>query len=48
MGERGKAMNNKAYIDYLNSLHNNNAQNENEYGQRNIQNPYFEAVMDLV
>lgn len=45
MGERGKAMNNKAYIDYLNSLHNYNAQNENAYGERNIENPYFEAVM---
>jgi len=38
-------MNNKAYIDYLNSLHNYNAQNENAYGERNIDNPYFKEVM---
>ena len=29
-------MDNKLYIDYLNSLHNYNAQNENAYGERNI------------
>lgn len=38
-------MNNKLYIDYLNSLHNYNAQNENVYGERNIDNPYFKEVM---
>lgn len=38
-------MNNKAYIDYLNSLHNYNAQNENAYGERNVDNPYFKEVM---
>lgn len=29
-------MDNNLYIDYLNSLHNYNAQNENAYGERNI------------
>ena len=38
-------MDNKLYIDYLNSLHNYNAQNENAYGERNIDNPYFKEVM---
>lgn len=38
-------MDNKAYINYLNSLHNYNAQNENAYGERNIDNPYFKGVM---
>lgn len=38
-------MNNKAYIDYLNSLHNYNAQNENAYGERNVDNHYFKEVM---
>ena len=38
-------MNNKLYIDYLNSLHNYNAQNENAYGEKNIDNPYFKEVM---
>ena len=38
-------MNNKMYIDYLNSFHNYNAQNENAYGERNVDNPYFEEVM---
>lgn len=38
-------MNNKRYIDYLNSLHNYNAQNENAYGEKNVDNPYFKKVM---
>lgn len=38
-------MDNKIYIDYLNSLHNYNAQNENSYGERNVDNPYFKEVM---
>lgn len=38
-------MNNKMYIDYLNSLHNYNAQNENAYGEKNLDNPYFKEVM---
>lgn len=38
-------MNNEKYIDYLNSLHNYNAQNENAYGERNVDNPYFKEVM---
>ncbi|MCJ7847580.1 hypothetical protein MUB35_19850 [Blautia sp. NSJ-175] len=38
-------MNNKMYIDYLNSLHNYNAQNENAYGEKNVDSPYFEEVM---
>ncbi len=33
------------YIDYLNSLHNYNAQNENAYGEKNIDNLYFKEVM---
>lgn len=38
-------MNNKKYIDYLNTLHNYNAQNENAYGENNIENTYFKKVM---
>lgn len=38
-------MDNKDYIDYLNTLHNYNAQNENAYGERNVDNPYFNQVM---
>ena len=38
-------MDNDLYINYLNSLHNYNAQNENAYGERNIDNPYFKDVM---
>lgn len=38
-------MNNKAFVDYLNSLHNYNAQNENAYGERNVENQYFNDVM---
>ena len=38
-------MNNKMYIDYVNSLHNYNAQNENAYGEKNVDSPYFEEVM---
>lgn len=38
-------MDNNLYIDYLNSLHNYNAQNENAYGERNIDNQYFKDVM---
>lgn len=37
--------NNKGYIDYLNSLHNYNAQNENAYGEKNVDNRYFKKVM---
>ena len=38
-------MSNNMYIDYLNSLHNYNAQNENVYGEKNVDNPYFKEVM---
>lgn len=38
-------MSNKAFVDYLNSLHNYNAQNENAYGERNVENQYFNDVM---
>lgn len=38
-------MNNMEYIDYLNSLHHYNAQNENAYGERNVDNFYFKEVM---
>ena len=35
-------MDNKEYISYLNSLHNYNAQNPNSYGEKNVDNPFFE------
>lgn len=38
-------MENNSFVDYLNSLHNYNAQNENAYGERNVENPYFDDVM---
>lgn len=38
-------MQNKSYIDYINSLHNYNAQNPNSYGERNVNNAFFEEVM---
>ena len=38
-------MNNRKYIEYLNSLHNYNAQNENAYGEKNVENPYFKEIM---
>lgn len=38
-------MYNKDYIDYLNSLHNYNAQNQNSYGEKNIENTFFNSVM---
>ena len=38
-------MGNNSFVDYLNSLHNYNAQNENAYGERNVENPYFDDVM---
>lgn len=37
--------NNKDYITYLNSLHNYNAQNQNAYGEKNAESPYFKDVM---
>ena len=38
-------MDNNAFVDYLNSLHNYNAQNENAYGERNVGNAFFKDVM---
>lgn len=38
-------MKNRQYIQYLNSLHNFNAQNENAYAEKNIENAYFKEVM---
>ena len=35
-------MYNKDYIDYLNSLHNYNAQNQNSYGEKNVESPFFD------
>lgn len=35
---------NKEYIDYLNSLHNYNAQNPNAYAEKNVDNPFFSKV----
>lgn len=29
------------YVDYLNSLHNYNAQNPNAYGERNVESPFY-------
>ena len=36
---------NRDYIDYLNSLHNYNAQNQNAYAERNVENEYYSDVM---
>ena len=32
------------FVDYLNSLHNYNAQNENVYGESNVNSPYYKNV----
>ncbi len=34
-----------SYVDYLNSLHNYNAQNPNAYGERNVENPFYAQTM---
>ncbi len=41
----GGIMNNEEYIQYLNSLHNYNAQNQNAYGEKNVKNGFFEEVV---
>lgn len=33
------------FVEYLNSLHNYNAQNPNAYGEKNVKSPYFSDVM---
>lgn len=33
------------FVDYLNSLHNYNAQNPNAYGEKNVESPFFSDVM---
>ena len=33
------------YVSYLNSLHNYNAQNPNSYGEKNVENAFFNKVM---
>ena len=38
-------MYNEEYISYLNSLHNYNAQNSNSYGEKNVNNKFFQDVM---
>lgn len=38
-------MYNEEYIDYINSLHNYNAQNPNSYGEKNVNNTFFKDVM---
>lgn len=38
-------MTNSEYIMYLNSLHNYNAQNQNAYGEKNVNSPFFSDVM---
>lgn len=38
-------MYNKEYISYLNTLHNYNAQNPNSYGEKNVNNQFFQNVM---
>lgn len=38
-------MDTKEYISYLNSLHNYNAQNENAYAEKNIENDYYQKIM---
>lgn len=37
-------MNNKSYIEYLNSLHNYNAQNANAYGEKSVRSKFFKEV----
>lgn len=37
-------MNNEKYVAYLNSLHNYNAQNPNAYGEKNVNNEFFQEV----
>lgn len=37
-------MKNEKYISYLNSLHNYNAQNPNAYGEKNVDNEFFQEV----
>ena len=37
-------MGNEKYIEYLNSLHNYNAQNSNAYGEKNVGNEFFQEV----
>ncbi|ETJ18436.1 hypothetical protein Q604_UNBC18632G0007 [human gut metagenome] len=38
-------MDNREYIAYLNSLHNYNAQNQNAYGEKNVESTFFNDVM---
>ena len=38
-------MYNEDYIEYINSLHNYNAQNPNSYGEKNVNNIFFKDVM---
>ena len=38
-------MHNEEFIQYMNSLHNYNAQNPNSYGEKNVSNPFFKDVM---
>ena len=33
------------FVEYLNSLHNYNAQNPNAYGEKNVESPFFSDVM---
>ncbi len=37
-------MENERYISYLNSLHNYSAQNSNAYGEKNVENVFFQKV----
>ena len=32
------------FVKYLNGLHNYNAQNQNAYGEKNVQSPYYERT----
>lgn len=34
-----------SYINYLNGLHNYNAQNQNAYGERNVESPYYKKTI---
>lgn len=38
-------MYNEDYISYINSLHNYNAQNPNSYGEKNVNNKFFQDIM---
>lgn len=44
-GREDGYMYNEEYVFYLNTLHNYNAQNSNSYGEKNVNNDFFQDVM---